>query len=365
VGEGLRGHESRSVSVAKDQGSLIPPVRYAFRSFDRQWLIPDNRLINRPNPSLWTNYSKAQIFLTAFTRDSPTSGPALTVAALMPDLHHYKGSFGGRAFPLWADAGAKRSNVQPGVLTKLAATYAASISGADVVAYIVALTAHPAYISRHGADLRQPGLRIPFTVSHDLFKEAVELGAEVIWLHTFGERFVCPKQERPASPPRLPAGERPTISTAGTIPSAADQMPSSISYDAANRRLHVGAGYVDNVPPEVWAYEVSGKQVLLQWFSYRGADRSRPLMGDRRPPSPLGDIQPDGWLAEYTTELLNLLNVLGRLVKLEPRQADLLKRISAENVIPLEALQSAIKAEFVAAPKIKARNDKQGELLGD
>jgi hypothetical protein len=34
-------------------------------------------------------------------------------------------------------------------------------------------------------------------------------------------------------------------------------------------------------------------------------------------------------LAEYTEDLLNLLNVLGRLVALEPRQADLLERIVA------------------------------------
>jgi hypothetical protein len=64
-------------------------------------------------------------------------------------------------------------------------------------------------------------------------------------------------------------------------------------------------------------------------FSYRGRDRSRPIIGDRRPPSPLGDIQPAGWLAEYTTELLNVLNVLGLLIKLEPKQADFLKRVCA------------------------------------
>ena len=59
-------------------------------------------------------------------------------------------------------------------------------------------------------------------------------------------------------------------------------------------------------------------QVLLHWFSYRKANRERPIIGDRRPPSSLGDIQPDHWLAEYTTELINVLNVLGRLIDLEP-----------------------------------------------
>ena len=102
-------------------------------------------------------------------------------------------------------------------------------------------------------------------------------------------------------------------------------MPDSIDYDASRKRLLVGRGYVENVEPEVWRYEVSGKQVLLQWFSYRKANRERPIIGDRRPPSPLGDVQPDHWLAEYTTELINVLNVLGLLVDLEPTQAELLR----------------------------------------
>jgi hypothetical protein len=49
--------------------------------------------------------------------------------------------------------------------------------------------------------------------------------------------------------------------------------------------------------------------------------------GDRRPPSKLGEIQPDLWLAEYTTELLNALHVLALLVELEPAQAQFLEAI--------------------------------------
>jgi hypothetical protein len=77
----------------------------------------------------------------------------------------------------------------------------------------------------------------------------------------------------------------------------------------------------------VWQYEVSGKRVLTQWFSYRKKNRERPIIGDRRPPSKLGDIQPDHWLAEYTTELLNVLRVLALLVELESQQAELLEAI--------------------------------------
>jgi hypothetical protein len=89
----------------------------------------------------------------------------------------------------------------------------------------------------------------------------------------------------------------------------------------------VGTGIIKNVPQEVWDYEVSGKNVLRQWFSYRKKDRTRPLIGDERRPSDLMKIQPDHWLPEYTSELINVLNVLAMLVELEPDQAKLLTEI--------------------------------------
>jgi hypothetical protein len=74
--------------------------------------------------------------------------------------------------------------------------------------------------------------------------------------------------------------------------------------------------------------------------SHSATDIGETGLGGSRPPSPLEKIQPDGWLGEYTEDLLNLLNVLGRLVALEPRQADLLERIVAGRLVLLEALQS-------------------------
>jgi hypothetical protein len=125
----------------------------------------------------------------------------------------------------------------------------------------------------------------------------------------------------------LPKNRAPRIPNDGAIPDDADSMPDEIAYDETRRRLMIGKGFINNVPPAVWHYEVSGKRVLTQWFSYRKRNRERPIIGDRRPPSKLGDIQPDHWLAEYTTELLNVLHVLTLLVEMEPDQAKLLENI--------------------------------------
>jgi hypothetical protein len=303
-------------------------------------IIPDNRVINRPNPELWRAHSEIQLYLTAPSDRSPSAGPALSFTDLVPDLHHYNGR-GGRVFPLWRDAAATEPNLPPKLLVFLEMNYKATVSAQDVMAYIAAVAAHPAYTARFQEDLAQPGLRIPVTADGKLFAEAVEFGRAIIWLHTFGERCVDAKNGRPARPPGLQKEKAPRVPAAGAIPKGADAMPDEVSYDATKKRLLIGGGYVENVSPEVWRYEVSGKHVLLQWFSYRKRNREKPPMGDKRPPSELYKIQPDSWLAEYTTELLNVLHVLGRLVELEDAQRELLERICSGPTISSAELKQS------------------------
>lgn len=172
-----------------------------------------------------------------------------------------------------------------------------------------------------------------------------------------------PGQGRPEGPPRLPVGGAPVIPKEGAISSEPLEMPDTLDYDAEKHRLLVGTGFIENVLPAVWEYEVSGKQVLLQWFSYRKKDRERPIIGDRRQPSPLSQIQPDHWLPEYTTELLNVVNVLTMLVQLEPKQADLLNKICDGPLISETELKIAGALAGEAAPKRKSKASKSAALF--
>ena len=361
---GLSGHEFRPVSVATDTKGVIRPVRYGHRSFDRQWIIPDGRLINRPNPTLWDTYSSGQVYMTALQAHAITSGPAVTFSASVPDVHHYSGR-GGRVFPLWANRQREASNAKEALLNEMACTLEVEVNGRDLMAYLAAVAAHPAYTTRFHSDLVQPGLRFPLTADVSLFAEAVEIGREIVWLHCFGERFADPATGRPNAAPRIRDGERPVIPRNGAIPTHADRFPDRIEYDADAHRLHVGDGFVENVRPEVWEYEVCGRQVLTQWFSYRRLDRSRPIIGDRRPPSELEKIQPPAWLAEYTTELVNVLHVLGRLVALEPRQARLLNRICDSPLMNADDLRA--RGAFDGTRPVRRRRAHAGQqpLLED
>jgi hypothetical protein len=365
VREAIPGYKAILKPLFEETDTCLSPVPYSFRSFNRQWIIPDARVITQPNAELWRSQSEHQVFLTALSRSAPINGPSVTFSALVPDLDHYKGSFGGRVFPLWRNGKATESNFRPKLLAFLEKKYSTKLTPDELIAYIAAIAAHPAFTARFQDDLSTPGLRIPITAESATFKQACELGGKVIWLHTFGERMANSGKGRPAEPPRLSAGKAPYVPDAGTISDEPKAMPDSMDYDAGKRRLLVGHGYVDNVDPKVWFYEVSGKQVLPQWFSYRKANRERPIIGDRRAPSPLGDIQPDHWLPEYTTELINVLNVLSLLVQLEPAQAKLLEKVCSGSLISVDELRSAGALELPPAPKQKKSKKLPGPKLFD
>jgi hypothetical protein len=240
----------------------------------------------------------------------------------------------------------------------LSVAYGREVSGEDVFAYIAAIAVSSAYTDRFRGHLKQPGLRIPITADRALFDEAVVIGQEVVWLHTFGERF---GEGRPPGPPRVEEDE-PKIPASGTLPATLAAMPHELDYDAAARRLKIGTGYIANVSPEVWQYEVSGKNVLRQWWSYRRKDRSKPPMGDKRPPSKLSEIQPEVWLPEYTTELLAVLRVLTRLVALEPKQADVLARIVEGPTIDSDVLRATGSLGEASAEPLEPANGEPDEL---
>jgi hypothetical protein len=143
------------------------------------------------------------------------------------------------------------------------------VGAEEFLAYIACVIAGPAYTERFQADFSTPGLRIPITADHSAFKDAAGLGRRIIWLHTFGERMTDAKEDRPQGPPRPPEGRAPVVPKEGEISSKPEDMPDTLGYDVGKHRLLVGHGFIENVPLAVWQYEVSGKQVLLQWFSYR------------------------------------------------------------------------------------------------
>jgi hypothetical protein len=307
-------------------------VPIAFRTFDVQFIIPDDRVLATPRPDLWRVRSDEQLYATELHSESLHSGPALSFAAHTPEMHHFKGSSGGRVLPLYASADTSRPNLPPGLLDLLTARLGLPVTPVDVLAYIAAVTAHPAFTARFAEDMRTPGIRVPLTADPGVWADAVELGKRVLWLHTGAER--CTGPGRPPGPPEVMDQERrPLLVTA--IPAL--PLPDDLTYDPTTKTLRIGDGSAAPVEQRVAEYTVGGTHVLRKWFGYRRATRTQ-ARGDQ---SPLDDVRPTEWPAEYTTDLLELLHTLTLVTDLEPAQAELLDRVMSGPRITVEDLTAA------------------------
>src|SRR5699024_9966308 len=150
----------------------------------------DPRLVKTESPSLWASLSERQLFLVGLLTSPLGDGPALTAAIDVPDKHYFRNSYGGKdVIPLYRDAEATRPNVTTGLLDALGANYGVTVSVEQLAGYAYALLAHAGYTELFSDQLSDPGPRVPLTKDPEVFARGAELGQELLWLQTYGERF--------------------------------------------------------------------------------------------------------------------------------------------------------------------------------
>jgi hypothetical protein len=293
-------------AIANVSKGAPPPLvePYAYRSFDRQWAFTDARFADRPRPGLQRAHGPQQVYLTSFLTNVLGEGPAVVACSCLPDLDHFRGSFGARhVIPLWRDPAATEPNIVHGLLDRLGETYGQPVSPQDLFAYAYAVLFTPRYVQRFWDELTIPGPRLPLTKDGAVFQQAAGLGRRLLWLHTYGERYVPEGQPVGVVPP---GRARCAVGT----PATPEAYPESYVHDAARDKLHVGRAVFAPVRPEVWEFSVSGLQVVKSWLDYR----KRNPRGRRS--SPLDGILPKVWT--FDEELLDLLWVLDHTVDLLP-----------------------------------------------
>lgn len=307
--------------------NIQPTVaRVGYRSFDRQHIIADSRVIERARPDLWAARIPGQIYLSELHSNIVKAGPGVTFSALIPDMDYFKGSEGGRALPLYHPDGSP--NVALNLLESLKKALGGTVDERDLFAYIAGVSAHPYYVELFAEELQNYPNRVPLTADASLWAAAVDIGYEVIWLHTYGERG-------------KPRDNRTTIldSTDGTLPEYAvpvgSTMPEKAEYDLALKILSLGKGRWTNVTPQVWNYTVGGVNVVDSWVGYR---RKKPK---GRKSSPLDEIILTNWTPELSKEFHELLVVLTQLVALEQEQQYLLDEIMESEKITYQTLQES------------------------
>ena len=302
-------------SLAQDHPPHIM-VRFGYRSFDRQFLLADNRIISRPRFPLWHAHSEKQIYIASSLALPLSQGPALTVSSEIPDLHYFCNRGGKDIIPIYRDSAAREPNIAPGLLDKLSAEFGQPVAAEDLAGYIYAVLAQPYYTSRFSRELGSREIRVPLTRKAGLFFRAAEFGKSLLWLHTYGERLVSEGRPHGA----VPSGKTKCLKA---VPDEEEKYPNEFIYNEESKKLQVGEGIFGPVEPDIFNFEVSGFRVVKSWLGYRMRERSG------RKSSPLDDIRPRVWTREFTRELLELLWVLEKSLEGYPRQKKLFEEILA------------------------------------
>lgn len=323
--------ESLNDQIARE---LIPEtpniVQVGYRSFDRQYILADARLADMPRPKLWEHRVPEQIFIVEQHAHYPKAGPGLYFSALIPDMHAFNNR-GGRAHPTLTIGGTP--NLTESAAQMLREHFGDNAPG-DLVYYLAALTGHPGYVRTFDEPLQQAGIRVPLTADPELWERAVQLGKQVVWLHTYGERG----EPLPGMKylHQLPEGAdytlpTPTVDMGRTMPEkkpsfSPDPVTGSLSEEQnipVTGTVSFGQARCENVEKRVFDYTIGGNQVLGLWAKYR---LKKPIV---RRSSSLNDIVQREWPEAWSEEYERLLYTLTHLVHLEPAQEKLLDEVLA------------------------------------
>ena len=336
----LTGNDDPTPIAELPSDASVPQVqRYAYRSFDRQYLIADGRLMSRPRPDLWHAHSDRQVYLTSLLTQFLGQGPAFTACALVPDLHHFSARGAKDVIPLYRTADASEANIPPGLLDLLSEEYGRPVTPEDFAAYIYGALAQPAFTARFERELEARQVRVPITKDARLFEDVRKAGARLLYLHTYGPRFV---------PGGMGRGVVPNGAARCTkaVPGDVDGYPETFAYNDSTQTLRVGEGKFAPVAPEVYEFEVSGLKGVQSWLKYRMKN------GAGRKSSPLDHIRPMRWRSPFTTELLELLWVLEATVARYPEQESLLEAVVAGDCFCAAELPTVPDAMY-KPPKVR------------
>lgn len=269
------------------------------------------------------------------------AGPAVTVSAHVPDRHHFRGSFSGKdIIPLWRDSEGAAPNLPGGLLACLSDILGTPVSAPDLFAYTYGLLSAPACTATYAEELTLPPLRLAITCDAALFSQVAALGARLLWLHTYGDRFVPTGQAKG----RVPAGRARSVKGISTAVGAGPDHFEWVAdpTDSSTGMLHVGDGRIGPVPQAVWEFSVSGYAVLKSWLALRMQRRSG------RKSSALDDIRPEQWDAALSQELRELIWVLEATVDAQPALDALFTRVLAGAVVRADELPAPTGAERAA-----------------
>jgi type I restriction-modification system DNA methylase subunit len=148
----------------------------------------------------------------------------------------------------------RRPNLAEWLLPRLSTAYGFTPTPQEVLAYIYAVLYSPTYREVYAEALRSDFPRIPFVRDGEVFRRMAELGRRLIDLHLL--------RSKDLDPPRV------------RFEGEGDGQIQGVRYEPSSQRVYISkAQYFEPVPPQVWAYQIGGYQVLEKYLKDRKGRR--------------------------------------------------------------------------------------------
>jgi predicted helicase len=241
----------------------IVPILY--RPFDVRWTVYDRNVAVHRRERASDNMLRDN-FALCTTRSTEISRGWEHVWVSNALIQHHTVSLKevNYLFPLWiyprdsadlidASVAKKSANIGHAFADELSKTVASSLKPEDTLAYIYAILYTPSYRTRYADFLRRDFPRIPVTSDKKLFQRLVEIGRELIALHTMETTL-----------PRITrydvAGSNEVVKVRWVAPAPGQTLG----------RIYINdAQYFDGVPPAVWETHIGGYRVAEKWLKDR------------------------------------------------------------------------------------------------
>lgn len=223
-------------------------LRWAYFDFMRHMLAGENiGLIFQRGCSSSNTMNLPQV--SKHIIDQGASYPANRALSYLAPLYLYPSAESPDAFHQ-----ERRPNLAEWLLPKLSTAYGFTPTPQEVLAYIYAVLYSPTYRQVYAEALRSDFPRIPFVAEGEVFRRMAELGQRLIDLHLL--------RSKDLDPPRV------------RFEGEGDGQIQVVRYEPSSQRVYINRSqYFEPVPPEVWAYQIGGYQVLEKYLKDRKGRR--------------------------------------------------------------------------------------------
>jgi hypothetical protein len=243
--------------------SFVKPILY--RPFDIRWIFYHESVIERSRKEVMQNIIQENLgFITSRQMDKSGIKPVFVTNSII-DAHSITSAVSiSNLSPLYLYSDAERKNLfshtkeikkgQPNINSDLfdvlCEVNKKVISPEEIFYYIYAVLYSNLYREKYAEFLKIDFPRIPFTKNYDLFIKLTEFGKRLVDLHLLKSTELDP----------------PLCKFQGKE----DNRIEKIEYDEKEKRVYFNEKqYFEEIPQEIWQYQIGGYQVCEKWLKDR------------------------------------------------------------------------------------------------